>query len=159
MARIDNLSNFLTDVANAIRNKNGATGVISAANFDTEINAISAGVNVEVASGTVTGSPAKVTFGKPVIAILYEGLVPRTSSTKVPMAGYLVNANLDVIPNFVSSFSSSSRPKYAPTVEGYNNGTYKITPTISTDGKTATFTSTLTTKECTVYYVAILSNE
>jgi hypothetical protein len=38
MARTDNLNNFLTDVANAIRAKTGGTGKIQASQFDTEIN-------------------------------------------------------------------------------------------------------------------------
>lgn len=37
MARINNLSNFLTDVATAIKNKKGSETPIPAANFDTEI--------------------------------------------------------------------------------------------------------------------------
>ena len=43
MARTDNLGNFLTDVATAIKNKTGASGTILAYNFDTEINNISTG--------------------------------------------------------------------------------------------------------------------
>lgn len=43
MARTDNLNNFLTDVADAIRNKTGETGVITASEFDTKINSIQAG--------------------------------------------------------------------------------------------------------------------
>ena len=38
MARINNLSNFLTDVATAIKNKKGSETPIPAANFDTEIS-------------------------------------------------------------------------------------------------------------------------
>lgn len=37
MARIDNLSNFLTDVATAIKAKTGTAGTIPASSFDTEI--------------------------------------------------------------------------------------------------------------------------
>lgn len=37
MARTDSLTNFLTDVANAIRAKKGTSDPIPAANFDTEI--------------------------------------------------------------------------------------------------------------------------
>ena len=37
MARIDNLTNFLTDVAGAIKTKKGSQTAIQAANFDTEI--------------------------------------------------------------------------------------------------------------------------
>lgn len=47
MARIDNLENFLTDVASSIKNKKGITGNIPAANFDTEINSIVTGSVVE----------------------------------------------------------------------------------------------------------------
>jgi hypothetical protein len=45
MARIDNLNNFLTDVAGAIKNKTGVTS-ITPANFDTAINNISTGIEV-----------------------------------------------------------------------------------------------------------------
>lgn len=43
MARIDNLTNFLTDVANSIRNKKGTTEPIQASDFDTEISSIKSG--------------------------------------------------------------------------------------------------------------------
>lgn len=41
MARVDKLSNFLTDVANSIRNKKETTGPILASDFDNEINSLS----------------------------------------------------------------------------------------------------------------------
>ena len=43
MARINNLNNFLTDVADAIKSKKGSQELIPAANFDTEIVDISTG--------------------------------------------------------------------------------------------------------------------
>lgn len=43
MARIDNLSNFLLDVANSIRTKKGTSDLIEIANFDTEILSIPSG--------------------------------------------------------------------------------------------------------------------
>lgn len=43
MARTDNLTNFLTDVAGAIKDKKGTTEPISPANFDTEIASIETG--------------------------------------------------------------------------------------------------------------------
>ena len=41
MARIDNLTNFLTDIANSIRNKKETTEPILASEFDNEINSLS----------------------------------------------------------------------------------------------------------------------
>ena len=43
MARINTLTNFLTDVADAIRTKTGESGTITPANFDTKIASIKAG--------------------------------------------------------------------------------------------------------------------
>lgn len=43
MARTDTLGNFLTDVADAIREKKGTTDTIQASNFDTEIASIEGG--------------------------------------------------------------------------------------------------------------------
>lgn len=43
MARTNNLSNFLTDVADAIREKKGSSDLISASDFDTEIESITTG--------------------------------------------------------------------------------------------------------------------
>lgn len=46
MARIDNLKNFCTDIANAIRNKTGETGQILASEFDIKIEEIEGGGNL-----------------------------------------------------------------------------------------------------------------
>ena len=55
MARIDNLTNFLSDVASAIREKKGTTDTILASNFDTEIASIESGVDInEYLSDTIT---------------------------------------------------------------------------------------------------------
>ena len=47
MARINNLSDFLTDVANSIRAKKGTVDPIAAANFDAEISSIPVAGNIE----------------------------------------------------------------------------------------------------------------
>ena len=56
MARIDNLGNFLTDVANAIRNKTGGTASLKPANFDTEISNIKSGNSYPPIIFNATGS-------------------------------------------------------------------------------------------------------
>lgn len=48
MARTDNLTNFLTDVANAIREKTGEAGTIYARDFDTKISSISGNSESEI---------------------------------------------------------------------------------------------------------------
>lgn len=50
MARTDNLTNFLTDVASAIKSKDGSTEPILASEFDSKIASISTGITP---SGTV----------------------------------------------------------------------------------------------------------
>lgn len=52
MADTNNLSQFLTDVANAIKEKTGKTDKIPAANFDTEIKAIETGIDTSDATAT-----------------------------------------------------------------------------------------------------------
>ena len=55
MARTDTLGNFLTDVADAIREKKGTTDTIPASDFDTEIASIESGVDInEYFSDTIT---------------------------------------------------------------------------------------------------------
>lgn len=57
MARIDNLTNFLTDVATSIRTKKGTTDKIAPKDFDTEIESIQSGggtPNLQEKSVTIT---------------------------------------------------------------------------------------------------------
>lgn len=57
MARIDNLTNFLTDVATSIRTKKGTTNKIAPKDFDTEIESIQSGggtPNLQEKSVTIT---------------------------------------------------------------------------------------------------------
>lgn len=50
MARVDNLENFLTDIAGAIKTKKGTTDKIPAANFDIEIASIETGIDTSDAT-------------------------------------------------------------------------------------------------------------
>ena len=56
MARINNLTNFLTDVASAIKTKRGyeSADTIAAEDFDTEINAIETGIDTSDATATAS---------------------------------------------------------------------------------------------------------
>ena len=61
MSKADNLKDFLTDVADAIRAKKGTTDLINPQNFSTEIAALSGGLEViEMTETTATIDPNKV---------------------------------------------------------------------------------------------------
>lgn len=47
MARTDNIANFCTDIAEAIREKTGTTEQIPAVEFDNKINEINAGIDID----------------------------------------------------------------------------------------------------------------
>ena len=53
MARTNNLNNFLTDVADAIRTKKGTQATIAAADFDTEIENLPSGSRTEAPDNDV----------------------------------------------------------------------------------------------------------
>lgn len=60
MARTDNLTNFLTDVADAIRTKTGSADTIQASSFDTAIENIPSGQTIEVDGSTSSSKPGYV---------------------------------------------------------------------------------------------------
>ena len=61
MSKADNLKDFLTDVADAIRSKKGTTALINPQNFSAEILALSGGLEViEMTETTATIEPNKV---------------------------------------------------------------------------------------------------
>ena len=56
MARINSLTNFLTDVATAIKSKTGKNTSIPAANFDTEIMTIETGGTYQSKTVTISAN-------------------------------------------------------------------------------------------------------
>ena len=69
MARIDTLTNFLTDVAESIRTKEGTTEQISASEFDTRIANLSGGGELQYATGTKNLNYTESSSGDVVIEV------------------------------------------------------------------------------------------
>lgn len=134
MARTNNLSNFLTDVANAIREKKGTEGTILASDFDTEIESLPSGggdYNVKVDTskayntsnrigGLITEIKSLDVSSMSDISSLFYGCVnletiPMINTTNTQRAGYLFYncSNLKSIPKIdISNVTTTSNMFY-----------------------------------------------
>lgn len=100
MARINTLTNFLTDVADAIREKKGTTAQISASDFDTEIASISGG-------GDLNGIEELVTMGA-------KRTNEYTFSFETPECAKIVLSVDDCLPNAISKAVTNANAKNVP---------------------------------------------
>lgn len=128
MARINNLTNFLTDVATAIKNKKGSETPIPAADFDTEItNLPSQGVyqtktTTITQNGTTTVTPdtgydaieqLDITVNVPLQSKTYT-FTQNATTTIVPDQGYAgfsqVGIEINVVdPEYASNLALSEQ--------------------------------------------------
>lgn len=109
MARTDSLSNFLTDVASAIKTKKGSETSIPAANFDTEILAI----------------PVRGQYQTKIVNISRNG-----STIVTPDAGYDAIEGIEII------VAIPETPLQTKTVQITSNGNITILPDTGYEGMT-----------------------
>lgn len=131
MARIDNINNFLTDVANSIRNKTGKTDNIPASEFDVEIESISGGGSEDLTE-ELNDYSAKLETQKTSISSITEALAGKAGGS-----GRVLNL-----------FLQENEPLLKKGLWLQTNKTYNNTMIIETDGVPMTFA---TEKASTTY--------
>ena len=122
MARIDNINNFLTDVANSIRNKTGKTDNIPASEFDVEIESISGGGSEDLTE-ELNDYSAKLETQKTSISSITEALAGKAGGS-----GRVLNL-----------FLQENEPLLKKGLWLQTNKTYNNTMIIETDGVPMTF--------------------
>lgn len=131
MARIDNLTNFLTDVATSIRTKKGTTNKIAPKDFDTEIESIQSGggtPNLQEKSVTITEN----TTTEIIADSDYDGLskvsvlTNVTGSSDEPTKGIqIIDSDEEGYPTIIKCYGTTL-PKY----QFYNSSSsYSVPPT------------------------------
>ena len=110
MARIDNLTNFLSDVASAIRKKRGTTDTILASNFDTEIASIESGVDInEYLSDTITKGDSSLGGWTKTIIKLRNPLTIEGTDAAYMFANCLLNELPQIDTSSVTNMSNMFR--------------------------------------------------
>ena len=115
MAKNNNLTDFLTDIANTIRTKKGTTGAINPQNFSSEIESIETGI-------TPTGTIEITSNGEKDVTNYAKANVNITNQNP-----YIV-ATPDLMPNYLTSAYEDNYVKYVGTTdENYEkNAVYQV---------------------------------
>lgn len=115
MAKNNNLTDFLTDIANTIRTKKGTTGAINPQNFSSEIESIETGI-------TPTGTIEITSNGEKDVTNYAK------ANVNIPNQNPYIVATPNLMPNYLTSTYEDNYVKYVGTTdENYEkNAVYQV---------------------------------
>lgn len=131
MAKNNNLTDFLTDVANAIREKDGSTGTINPQDFSDKIKAIQTGV--DTSDGNIEPTTVLKGYKGYAKGVAVNGAIETYDGTVEDVGGGIVQIPVTKTVNNYSQISSLKKDK-SYTVFTYNMGDPMIAGVISYNG-------------------------
>lgn len=131
MAKNNNLTDFLTDVANAIREKDGSTGTINPQDFSDKIKAIQTGV--DTSDGNIEPTTVLKGYKGYAKGVAVNGAIETYDGTVEDVGGGIVQIPVTKTANNYSQISSLKKDK-SYTVFTYSMGDPMIAGVISYNG-------------------------
>lgn len=159
MAKTDNLTDFLTDLADGIRAKKGTTGKISPQNFRSEIDSLGGEAKYLIYSGDKTFSNQSITSTTQVVS------ADELASAGIDLSNYTSQSKLLIVTLLRSTSTTTKGVNYrmasnrylARQASGYHYG-YGANQNVSSTYTAGTYTQTVSMRSSVTQGIAIVDN-